>query len=145
MSILSAEQWRTISAAASFGMMPSLACARASAASKSRYFCTRFSSENTSRIGSVVKMSRNTAESRIVEGIRISCGAHVSVSRTAINTRSEQVRQLLLRAFRSQMAQNCPRWEARDDCHDKAAAELPARARTSEAGRGAHHALCSGG
>ena len=70
MSILPASQWRTISAAAFFGMMPSLPCARASAASKSRYFCTRFSSDHTARIAGVVKMSRNTAESRIVEGIR---------------------------------------------------------------------------
>ena len=37
--------------------------ARASAASKSRYFWTRFSSEKTRRIASVEKMSRNTAES----------------------------------------------------------------------------------
>ncbi len=74
MSMFLASQWRTISAAAFFGMMPSLPCARASAASKSRYFCTRFSSENTFRIAGVVKMSRNTAESRIVEGIRVSWG-----------------------------------------------------------------------
>ncbi len=56
----------SISSAASCGMMPSRACARASAASKSRYFCTRFSSENTRRIASVEKMLRNTAESMMV-------------------------------------------------------------------------------
>jgi len=39
------------------------AWARARAASKSRYFCTLFSSENTPRMASVEKMSRNTAES----------------------------------------------------------------------------------
>src|SRR5262245_42211285 len=53
-------------------MIPKRACARASAASKSRYFCTRFSSENTCRMLSVVKILRNTAESRMVEGIEIS-------------------------------------------------------------------------
>src|SRR4029078_8914008 len=53
-------------------MVARLACARTSAASKSRYFCTRLSSEKTFRIASVVKMSRNTAESRIVEVIRYS-------------------------------------------------------------------------
>jgi hypothetical protein len=62
-SISASRQWRQISSAASFGMMPSRACERASAASKSRYFCTRFSSENTLRIASVEKMSRNTVES----------------------------------------------------------------------------------
>ena len=50
-------------------MMPSLACARASAASKSRYFCTRFSSDQISRIAGVVKMSRKMEESKIVEGM----------------------------------------------------------------------------
>ena len=52
-----------------FGMMPSRACARASAASKSRYFCTRFSSDHTWRIAGVVKMSRKTEESRKVDGM----------------------------------------------------------------------------
>ena len=69
----------TISAAAFFGMIPSRACARASAASKSRYFCTRFSSDHTPRIAGVVKMSRNTAESRMVEGIRVSWARMVTV------------------------------------------------------------------
>ncbi len=58
-----------ISSPASFGMMPSRACARASAASKSRYFWMRFSSENTRRIASVEKMSRNMAESMVVDGM----------------------------------------------------------------------------
>src|SRR5277367_2860929 len=44
-------------------MMPSRPCARAKAASKSRYFWTRLSSKNTRRIASVEKISRNTAES----------------------------------------------------------------------------------
>src|SRR6185312_7597611 len=39
-SISSARQCRQISSAASLGMTPSRACARASAASKSRYFWT---------------------------------------------------------------------------------------------------------
>src|SRR5664279_5545782 len=69
MSNLSALQCLTISSQASCGMIFSLAWARANAASKSRYFCTRFSSENTLRIAGVVKMSRNTAESSRVEGI----------------------------------------------------------------------------
>ena len=72
MSISLASQCLTISVAASCGMIFSRACAFASAASKSRYFCTRFSSDHTARIAGVVKMSRNTAESRIVEGIRVS-------------------------------------------------------------------------
>ena len=90
MSILSAEQCLTISSQASCGMMPSLACATASAASKSRYFCTRFSSDHTTRMGSVVKILRNTAESRIVEGIGgllpAKFAAHISGSRAAINS-----------------------------------------------------------
>ena len=54
MSIFFASQWRAISSAASFGMMPSRPCAFASAASKSRYFWMRFSSDHTARIVSVV-------------------------------------------------------------------------------------------
>ena len=50
-------------------MMPSRACARASAASNSRYFCTRLSSEKIRRIASVEKMLRKTAESMAVAGI----------------------------------------------------------------------------
>jgi hypothetical protein len=62
-SISATWQCRQISSAASLGRMPSRAWARAKAASKSRYFCTLFSSENTPRMASVEKMSRNTAES----------------------------------------------------------------------------------
>ena len=73
MSIWSALQCLTISSQAFCGMILSRACARASAASKSRYFCTRFSSDHTWRMAGVVKMSRNTAELRMVEGIARSC------------------------------------------------------------------------
>ena len=69
-SISLASQCLTISSAASCGMIFSLPCAFASPASKSRYFCTRFPSDHTARMAGVVKMSRNTAESRIVEGMR---------------------------------------------------------------------------
>ncbi len=69
MSIRSIVQCFTISSAASFGMMPSPPCTRASAASMSRYFWVRFSSDHTWRIGSALKMSPNMAESMIVEGI----------------------------------------------------------------------------
>src|ERR1700680_1490958 len=48
-------------------MMPSDACTRASTASTSRYRWIRFSSENTRRIASVLKISRNTMESIAVE------------------------------------------------------------------------------
>src|SRR5215469_16446279 len=64
------SQCLTISSQACCGMMPSRAWARARAASKSRYFWIRFSSENTRRIASVEKISRNTAESTAVAGIR---------------------------------------------------------------------------
>src|SRR6266542_152377 len=69
MSISSIVQWRTISSAASLGMMPSRPCTRASAASMSRYFCVRFSSDQTLRMGSLLKMSPKTAESMMVDGM----------------------------------------------------------------------------
>src|SRR5919202_3488572 len=68
-SILSSLQFRTISSAASCGMMPRRACTRASAASMSRYFWVRFSSDQTARIASVLKMSPKIAESMIVAGM----------------------------------------------------------------------------
>src|SRR5215831_4687939 len=73
--IFARSNWATsqcfrISSQAFCGMMPSRAWARARPASKSRYFWIRFSSENTRRIGSVEKMSRKTAESMAVVGIR---------------------------------------------------------------------------
>ena len=58
-----------ISSQASCGMMPSFACARASPASKSRYFWMRLPSDNTCRMASVPKMSRKMAESMAVAGI----------------------------------------------------------------------------
>src|SRR2546425_4014034 len=69
MSIWSSVQCFTISSAASFGMMPSRPCTRASAASMSRYFCVRFSSDQTLRIASALKMSPKMLESMIVDGM----------------------------------------------------------------------------
>ncbi len=67
-------QWRTISSAAAAGMSPSRPCTRASAASTSRYFCVRFSSDQTRRIVSVAKMFPKIAESTMVDGIRLLSG-----------------------------------------------------------------------
>jgi hypothetical protein len=69
MSIWSIVQCLTISSAASFGMIPSRPCTRASAPSMSRYFCVRLSSDHTLRMGSLLKMSPKMAESMIVEGM----------------------------------------------------------------------------
>src|SRR5262245_4691939 len=94
-------------------MMPSLACARASAASKSRYFCTRFSSENTFRIASVVNMSRNTAESRIVAGIRaLLYRPHVSVSCVPINKRRVERSGCATGHFGTKWCEFISQWEA---------------------------------
>src|SRR5882672_7129103 len=65
----SSWQLRAISFAAACGMMPSLPCTRASAASMSRYFWVRFSSDQTRRISAVLKMSPKMAESMSVEGM----------------------------------------------------------------------------
>src|SRR3954451_23410083 len=69
MSILSMVQFLTISSAASWGMISNRAWTRASAASMSRYFWVRFSSDHTARMASVLKMLPNMAESTIVEGM----------------------------------------------------------------------------
>src|SRR5450432_4123178 len=69
MSIFSRTQLATISSAASGGMIPRRACTRASAASMSRYFRVRFSSDHTARMASVRKMLPKMAESMIVEGM----------------------------------------------------------------------------
>src|SRR5579883_881089 len=63
------SQCSRISSQAFCGMMPRRAWARASPASKSRYFWIRLPSEKTRRIDSVEKMSRKTAESIAVVGI----------------------------------------------------------------------------
>ena len=72
MSYSLASQCLTISSAASCGMIFNLAWAFASAASKSRYFCTRFSSDHTFRMASVVKTLRNTWESKMVAAMKLS-------------------------------------------------------------------------
>src|SRR6185295_7543882 len=66
MSIWSSRQWLTISSAASCGIRPRRPCTRASAASMSRYFCVRFSSDHTWRISSLEKMPWKMAESMMV-------------------------------------------------------------------------------
>ena len=66
MSILRISQLRTISCAASAGMMPRRPCTIASAFSISTYFAVRFSSDQTRRIASVLKMSPKMDESMIV-------------------------------------------------------------------------------
>ena len=66
MSICCTSQCFTISSAASCGMRPRRACTRASAASMSRYFCVRFSSDQTARIASVVKMPWKMLESMML-------------------------------------------------------------------------------
>src|SRR5690242_15887387 len=83
-------QCLTISSAASFGMMPSRACTVARAASISRYFWMRFSSEKTRRIASVEKMSRKIAESSAVAGMRVLCwGGDLDESRGVAQARPE--------------------------------------------------------
>ncbi len=72
MSYSLASQCLTISSAAACGMIFRRPCAFASAASKSRYFCTRFSSDQTSRMASVVKTLRKTWESKIVAAMKLS-------------------------------------------------------------------------
>ena len=69
MSIWSRWQWLTISSAASCGMRPSRPCTLASAASMSRYFWVRFSSDQTWRIASLLKMPWKMAESMMVDGM----------------------------------------------------------------------------
>src|SRR5436190_5934585 len=69
MSIWSIVQCFTISSAASFGMMPRRLWTRASAASMSRYFCVRFSSDHTVRMAWALKMSPKMVESMIVDGM----------------------------------------------------------------------------
>src|SRR5690348_6851262 len=79
-------------------MMPSRACARANAASKSRYFCTRFASAKTPRIGAVEKMSRNTAESMIVAGMVLDIAFGLSRERGLEDVPSELSRLPLIPA-----------------------------------------------
>ena len=69
MSIWSRWQWLTISSAASCGINPRRPCTLASADSMSRYFCVRFSSDQTWRIASVLKMPWKIAESMMVEAM----------------------------------------------------------------------------
>ena len=56
--MFSTRQTRVISAAAALEMMPSDASARANAASQSRYFCVRNSSDQISGISALPKMLR---------------------------------------------------------------------------------------
>ena len=72
MSIWSSWQWLTISSAASCGIRPRRPCTLASAASMSRYFCVRFSSDHTWRISSLEKMPWKMAESMMVAGMVVS-------------------------------------------------------------------------
>ena len=72
MSIWSSRQWLTISSAASCGIRPSRPWTLASAASMSRYFCVRFSSDQTWRISSLEKMPWKMAESMMVAGMVVS-------------------------------------------------------------------------
>src|SRR4051794_9014974 len=74
MSIWSSRQWLTISSAASFGIRPMRPCTLASAASMSRYFWVRFSSDQTWRISSLVKMPWKIAESMIVDAMVLVSG-----------------------------------------------------------------------
>ncbi len=74
MSICPTWQWRAISAAASAGIRPSRPCTRASAASTSRYFWVRFSSDHTPRISPVEKMFPKIAESTTVDGMPLLSG-----------------------------------------------------------------------
>ena len=69
MSICSSRQWLTISSAASCGISPIRPCTLASAASVSRYFWVRFSSDQTWRIASVLKMPWKMAESMRVDAM----------------------------------------------------------------------------
>src|SRR3954454_1889627 len=79
MSIWSSRQWLTISSAASCGIRPSRPWTLASAASMSRYFWVRFSSDQTWRISSLEKMPWKIAESMMVEGMAGSlCGGEDS-------------------------------------------------------------------
>src|SRR5438309_1893534 len=73
MSIWSSRQWLTISSAASCGMRPSRPWTLASAASMSRYFCVRFSSDQTWRISSLEKIPWKIAESMTVAGMVVPC------------------------------------------------------------------------
>src|SRR6266700_6760409 len=69
MSILPMSQLRMISAAASAGMMPSRPCTVASAFSISTYFAVRFSSDQTRRVASVLKMFPKMVESTTDTGM----------------------------------------------------------------------------
>ena len=60
-----------ISSAASAGISPSSPCTLASAASMSRYFAVRFSSDQTSRMRRVAKMPWKMAESMMVDGMAV--------------------------------------------------------------------------
>ena len=66
MSILPMSQLRTISSAASCGMMPSRPWTMASARSIARYLAVRFSSDHTWRMASLLKMLPKMRESMMV-------------------------------------------------------------------------------
>ena len=66
MSILSMWQWLTISSAASWGIRPRRACTMARARSMSTYLVVRFSSDQTWRMASVVKMPWKMLESMML-------------------------------------------------------------------------------
>src|ERR1700736_5329591 len=73
-STLATLALRAISVAAACGMIPSSACAKASAASKSNHFCTRFSSLKIARSASVPHKCLSRMESKTPEGMWVHRG-----------------------------------------------------------------------
>src|SRR4029453_249185 len=71
MSMFSMWQWLTISSAALCGMIPSRPCTTASARSIATYLAVRFSSLQTWRIASVVKMPWKIEESMMEAAIAV--------------------------------------------------------------------------
>ena len=71
--MFSTLQTRVISTAASLEMMPSDAWARARAASQSRYFWVRNSSDHMRRISALLNMPAKTSESIALAGMSLSC------------------------------------------------------------------------
>jgi hypothetical protein len=69
MSICANSQWLMISAAASFGIKPRRPCTLARARSMSMYLRVRFSSDQTWRIASLLKMPWKISESMMVEAM----------------------------------------------------------------------------
>src|SRR3981081_3863076 len=74
MSIFAMSQLATISSPASRGMMPSRPCTFASVFSTSKFFAVLFSSDQTKRMSSVLKMLPKMDESMMLARMGFSCG-----------------------------------------------------------------------